>query len=534
MGGGETNNPLMSATVASAPEGEGVRLDYASGADPASRLEPEPLTYGEVSLHGAFWTIAFAVVNKVVAFASQVALTWFLLPGTLGVVALALAISGVSAVLTTSGLIGVLVQRQRPIDDDAPQVFWLSLVMGIGAMVLTAACTPLAAKFLNNWEVVPVVLVITLCFPSSALGTIYQAKLLRDLKFKEVAAIYSMMSFGKAVASVAMAAAGFGPYAIVVPLLASQAGTSLMFRRAAGRMPIGRPQPWLWGALLLPTLWLTAYGVANALQMYGTNFVVGRYRSTEVVGLYYWGFTLSAQTMFLLAMGLRDVLFPTLAKLNDQPERQAEGFRTAIRLMTLVTVPVCVVQAVTADALIKLLFRETWEPVIPVVQYLSFAMLTQPMQVLAFALLMALGRFRMLTLVAAVQGALLVATSIVGAKAGAERAISIWSGAGLFAGGILAGYVAFRQLGQGWAALVASFQRTIVPAVASGMLAWGAALWLRPYSRIAEVVAASVVLGVVYLLLACVFAREDMAQLLVRLRMTRLAARLVPQAAKGQ
>ena len=536
---GEPNDPTTKpATTAAAlrePGGaSGARLEYESATDPAPRREPEPAAYGDVSLRGAFWTIGFALANKAVGVASQVALTWFLLPDALGVVALALSISSVSAVLTTAGLLNALVQRQVPIEEDAPHFFWLSLAMGLAAMALMAACAPLAGRFFNNPEVVPVVLVVAAGFPCAALGTIYQAKLLRDLKFKEVAAIHSMMTFARAVASVAMAAAGFGPYAIVVPLLATQAATPLMLRHAAGPMPIGRPAPRAWPALLLPTLWLSAYGVAYALQLYGTNFVIGRYHATDVVGLYFWGFTLSAQTMFLLASGLRDVLFPTLAKLNDQPERQAEGFRNALRLMMLVSVPVCVVQAVTADGLIKLLFRDRWEPVVPVVQYLSFAMLSQPMHVLAHALLMALGRFRALTILGVIQAALLVAGSVVGARAGFEREIAIWSGAALLAGGLLAGYASFRELGQGAAALFDSFRRTVVPAVVSGLLAWGAALWLRPHSRIAEVLVATLVLGFVYTGLACLLAREDVVQLLVRLRMTRLATRLARPVTQGR
>ena len=41
----------------------------------------------------------------------------------------------------------------------------------------------------DNAAVVPVMLVVSLTFPSGAVGTIYQAKLMRDLKFKEVATI---------------------------------------------------------------------------------------------------------------------------------------------------------------------------------------------------------------------------------------------------------------------------------------------------------------------------------------------------------
>ena len=534
MGSTEGNNPAVPLAVASATGGGPVRPDYESKTDPNTRIGPEPPTYGDVSLRGAFWTIAFTVVNKVVSFASQIALAWFLFPSELGVAALALSISGMAAVLSAGGLLTLLVQRQGPIDDDAPQVFWLSLALGLAAMALIVAAAPAAGRLYDNPAVVPVMFVVSLCFPATTIGTIFQAKLMRDLKFKEVATINAAANLGKSVLSVAMAAAGSGAYAIVVPLALSQIAMSAAYRGASGRMPMGRPAPRLWPAMLLPTLWLTAHGMTYAIQAHGTNLVIGLFHDADVVGLYFWGFALSMQTMFLLATGLKDVLFPTLAKLNDQPERQAVGFRNALRLMMLVAAPAAVLQAVTADPLVKLLFERRWEPAIPVVRYLSFAMLSQPMQVMAMSLIMALGRFRLMTLVGFVQAVLLVGGTVLGAKLGAERQIAIWSGVGLLLGGLYAGYVAFAQLGQGMRGLIDSFWRTIVPSVASGLLAWGAALWARRYGNVAEIAVASVVLGLVYVPLACVFARADVAQLLVRLRMHRLATWLGPRVATEQ
>src|SRR5688500_15945406 len=125
MDDGEPNDPTTKpATTAAAlrePEGgSGTRLEYESATDPALRREPEPATYGDVSLRGAFWTIGFALANKAVGVASQVALTWFLLPDALGVVALALSISSVSAVLPTEGLLNAIMLRQDPIEDYTP------------------------------------------------------------------------------------------------------------------------------------------------------------------------------------------------------------------------------------------------------------------------------------------------------------------------------------------------------------------------------------------------------------------------------
>ena len=89
---------------------------------------------GSRTASGAFWTILFSMLNKVVAFGSQIALAWFLMPKDGGLVGMALSITSIAVLLSGMNLKNVLIQRQEHFDRDAGQVFWLSLTIGLGGV----------------------------------------------------------------------------------------------------------------------------------------------------------------------------------------------------------------------------------------------------------------------------------------------------------------------------------------------------------------------------------------------------------------
>ena len=69
------------------------------------------------------------MINKAVAMLCQIGVAWFLSPQDLGLVATATSVVGILSFLLGGQLQRILVQRQRTFEEDAGQVFWLSLVI---------------------------------------------------------------------------------------------------------------------------------------------------------------------------------------------------------------------------------------------------------------------------------------------------------------------------------------------------------------------------------------------------------------------
>src|SRR5712692_5445687 len=383
----------------------------------AGIARPAPAV-GAQAARGAFWTILFSVLNKCVTLGSQIALAWFLLPEDMGVVALTLSITSVVSTFCAFNLAKVLIQRRDSFQQDAGQVFWLALAMNVTASLLLVALSPIGASLFKEPRVTSLTLVAA-AIPFMALPTIYVAALYRDLRFKSIA----MIQFGEGAlrsgAAVALAALGGGALSLVLPLVPGAIYSTVAFRWAAGRLPLSRPAPRTWPALLTPALWLMLQTLFVAVQAHGTNFVIGITHNSTVAGFYFWGFSISSQAMFLLAANLQGVLFPVLSKVNDDPLRQYLAFRKACQALTVIAVPVCVLQTVLARPLIELAFADRWARSIPVVEWLSLGFLTQSLTVLASSLLLARGRFGLCAALTGLSAAMVTAAATIGALTGA-------------------------------------------------------------------------------------------------------------------
>jgi O-antigen/teichoic acid export membrane protein len=467
---------------------------------------------------------------KLISLLSQIVVAWFLFPADMGLVAFALSITSIVELMSCAGITVVMIQRSTEFEQESANVFWLSMSMHCIAAIASIVVAPIAGWLMNDVRVTWLIIIIGMSWPLVSIPTIYYIKLMRGFRFKELANLQTVAAAFKAIATVALAAAGFGIYSLVIPLYVNQLVTIVLIRRAAGPLPLSRPMPRCWIGLLIPTVWLTLQSFFQAVEQNGTVFIVGSFlQNPTIAGEYFWGYMLSEQAMFLLVNSLRRIFFPTFARLNDEPQRQQVAYNNALRILCLVSAPLCIVQALTANSLIRVVFPARWEGAIPVVQWLSIGMLTQPLEALAHSLLTAHGRFRAITLLGAWQAISIVLAGAVGAWIGTATAIAMYSGIVLFLNGLLLGWNAERQFGGGWYMLGNSLRGLIVPIVVSSAAGWLAGQMVRPYGALAELIAVAVVLLGGYVFLALKFARSDMLELLRRLNLSRMSNYFSPQ-----
>jgi O-antigen/teichoic acid export membrane protein len=110
-------------------------------------------------------------------------------------------------------------------------------------------------------------------------------------------------------------------------------------------------------------------------------------------------------------MNLATVLFPALSHLQDNPAHQVGTFLRATRIIALLSMPICLLQAVLADPLVRFLFPEKWYAAIVLLEILSVAMVFRSLSFIAGSLLQARGRFA--ARCAAAVGGAVVFTAIV-------------------------------------------------------------------------------------------------------------------------
>lgn len=381
---------------------------------------------------GVAWMIFNTGWSRGVSFAAQWALAWLLDPDEYGLYAVALAFAIFVQFFKDGGGRQILIQR-GPAEYRAlaGSVFWLALLFNLVAAGILAGLAPLVARLFGDPRLVPVLLVIALSLPLSTPASILSAKLWIDLRPGALASVQMGSALIRYGGAVLLAWLGFGPLSWAVPLvgLALFEGAAY-FIATRDTAWLGAPNLRSWPALLHTSKWIALLALALATFNQGAYLVLPLLVSLGTVGIFSFAFQIVMQIEMLVAYNLHSVLFPTLVRLNAEPERQRDAVVRSLRTLSLIAAPAGLALAVMIGPLEALLWRGRWAPAVVPVQILAIFMSARVLYAVPDAILQARGRFKRLSLMvfALGSGSMLAAWAGATIGSGTPVAIAAWIG----------------------------------------------------------------------------------------------------------
>jgi PST family polysaccharide transporter len=468
-----------------------------------------------------------SMAAKVASILTQIALAWLLSENDYGVVALALTITAFVQVIEQAGIVDVLVQR-RNFRAWAVPGFWLALTLGIASGLLVILCAPIASRIYrsatgtaNSDTLFWALLVLAAASIPNSLMAVPRAALLRNMRFRAFATISVAFAVLRMALTVLFAALEFGPYSFVLPVPITSAATA-MFLWWWVRPPWSRQmRPERWRYLIGDSTRALGGELGRVALDQSDYILLGLFRSVTTVGFYKFGFDFSIQMMQVFAGNLMNILFPALTKLNDQPEAQYQGFLKAQRILAMLGISSCLLQAAVAEPLAHLVFAPRWQPAIVVMQVLCLGMATRMVAGSSFALLKSVGHFHTIFWNRLVFCAIQVTALLIVLTQGGElKHVAITVAAISTIIGPVTFYTAVRLYGRGWPDVAAVLVR---PAIC-GLVAVGGAWWIArqmaaaEYGDLPQLVVTIVVAVAANVFLAWFWMRPVCIDLLKRLR----------------
>ena len=367
--------------------------------------EPAPgiVALGRRALHGLIWMLAQNLVARASSVFSQLVLAALLQPADFGVIGLTYTVTSIAAALTNVGLDDVVLQRERALRLWLGPAFWISLGLGLAAGLLVVALSPVAAAIYKAPDMVGLLAILALAMPIGALGTVPAMVLRARMQFGVLAIYGTLETVGQVLMTVVLAWYGFGAYSFVLPGPVVSGLRAIVLWRVAAARPDLRPQRTRWKYVIGNTTVNFATRILIALINQGDYIVLGLIGSQASVGAYYFGFRLAAQPLFTLAGNFTNVLYPALAQMRFDPERQNRAVLNAATLLAFCVMPVALIQSAVAGPLISRFFDQRWAASIPVIQLLSIGLAFDAISWIAGTLLGVRGEFRAGLLYTAVQ-----------------------------------------------------------------------------------------------------------------------------------
>lgn len=297
-------------------------------------------------------------------------------PADFGVVSAALVVIGLSSIVSQLGVGPALVQRPDLQPRHVDTAFTSSLLLGLllGGAIWGIAGP--AASFFRIPEAAPVLRALAWTFPLQGLGIAAEALKKRELCFRWLATLEVVAyAAGFGLVGISLAALGLGVWALVAANVAHalvRSGVLLASHpprlRHSGDRRSFRELMYFGGGFTLAKL-------ANYAALQGDNLVVARTLGPAALGFYGRAYQLMTAPAHGIGSILDAVLFPAMARVQDDAERLRPAFRRGVALIAILVLPASLGLAIVAPEVVRVVLGPQWGPVVPAFQILAFGML---------------------------------------------------------------------------------------------------------------------------------------------------------------
>lgn len=319
------------------------------------------------------WKFAERVCAQLVSLVVTIVLARILLPEDYSVVSIVTIFFTFCNVFITGGLNTALIQKKDADRLDYSTVLHVSMIASALLYVLVYAFAPTIARIYDLPLLTPVFRVMGLTFFINAYKAVLCAYISSNLQFRTFFYATIIGTAISAVVGVAMALKGFGAWALV----AQQMSNSLIDTLILALVTRLKLQ---WKISFERLRGLFSYGwkifvssIIGAIFDEIKPLIIGVKFSGEDLAYYNRGKSFPSLLNSTLSETLSAVLFPVLAKYQDDKDAILAMTRRYMRVASYLVMPLLLGFLATAESFVRVLLTDKWLPAVPYIQIFCIA-----------------------------------------------------------------------------------------------------------------------------------------------------------------
>ncbi len=345
---------------------------------------------GGKALLSAGWLVLSRFAGRLVDFFLLIMLARILVPADFGLVALAMTAISIVDIVLELPVTQALTRLPKVERDHLDTGFTIGVLRGLLILaVMVAVSWPLAALY-NDPRLTELLLVLAIGPVARGLYNPAMVHFARVIDFRPAVVAEVAGKLYAACLAVSVAAAGYGYWALVAGSVASPVITTVVSYGLSPYLP----------RLSLRRLkdfagfvgWLSAAQVIAAINWQFDRIVLGRILDRGTFGQFAMASDVAVlPTQSLVGPAMQPVM-AAMARLVEDQTRLRTAFLKAALYTMLVSVPVCVGMALTADLAVRILFGPNWQLAGSFLQGLALTVMTIPYFQAVFSLALASNR----------------------------------------------------------------------------------------------------------------------------------------------
>jgi len=166
--------------------------------------------------HATLWSLISQILYILVILSTNIILTKYISPEEFGQISIIMFFVIISSVLVEGGFGGALVRKKAIGQYDYSTVLVFSFLFSIILYLLLFFFSSIIANYYDNPELSKFIKISSIILTINSLQTISNAKLIREMKFKEIGVSRLLSIFIASIACVLLAYNGYGVWSFIV------------------------------------------------------------------------------------------------------------------------------------------------------------------------------------------------------------------------------------------------------------------------------------------------------------------------------
>ena len=328
----------------------------------------------------------------IVSFVISVVLARILDPDTYGVVALMTVVITFLDVFVTGGFASSLIHDKTAIEKDFNTLLIFNVVFSLALYAALFFTAPLIAGYYEKPILTWLIRIAGISLLISGVKNLQYAFVAKRLQFKKFFFATLGGTILSGVVGIVMAIKGFGPWALVVQGVVNHFVDSLILWIVIKWKPkfqfsfklFKKHFSFGWKILVYKVI----YNISNSVR----QLAIGKKYSDEDLAFYNRGKTYPNMVGQNIYNSVNSVMFPVLAKTQDDRKRFNEILAKALKINMFVMLPICVGMFCVAEPFIYLLLGAKWLPCVPYIRVFCVVILFNSIEAIISNGPMALGK----------------------------------------------------------------------------------------------------------------------------------------------
>lgn len=343
-------------------------------------------------IKGLFWTLSERFMSQIVSVIVTVILTRLLAPEDYGVVSVVTVIITILNVFMTSGFSASLIQQEDVEQIDYSTVLYFSILLGFLLYIGVVAISPMLATFYSLPQLELVLKILALKIPLSALNSVQQAYVSRNMLFKKFFISTVTATIVSGGIGVIMAYTNFGVWALVAQDLSNVITISVVLWFSVGWRPTFQFSFTRLKILFDFGVKIFVQTLFNTIYANIRSLLIGGFYSPTDLAYYTKGNQYPNLIVTNVDTAVSKTMFPVMSREQEDLTRIKLLARRTAQVSSYIMSPILVGFFVCAEQIVSVVMTNKWLPAVPYIRIVCICLLIRASQTAILQAIKSIGR----------------------------------------------------------------------------------------------------------------------------------------------